>query len=351
MPFRLALVALAATAVAPTLDAQTKTRPSIPNTPVGTVVKAWQEAFGSSDTTRVTEFYRRYQPDRLARGPLLYRTGAGGFDILSIEQAEPRHIEFLARERKTPQTYYAIVDLADTNPPRIATSSLILLGPNATLEMLKVDATARSRVLGRAITLLDSFYVFPDVARRMADSLLARNTRGAYDPYTNAIAFSVKLNNDVRALSRDKHMRVTYNVRPLPPPPTAPRAPTPDEIARERAQLDAINCGFMKTEWIDGNVGYVKFNAFFDVEQCAGTASAAMNFIAASRALIIDLRENGGGSPEMVAYVSSYLFSTRTHLNDLWERATNGHRCRRTRDCSANDSGDRASLTVADRCP
>jgi C-terminal processing protease CtpA/Prc len=40
-------------------------------------------------------------------------------------------------------------------------------------------------------------------------------------------------------------------------------------------------------------------------------------------ALIVDLRENGGGSPAMVAHISSYLFSKRTHLNDLWERRGN----------------------------
>jgi C-terminal processing protease CtpA/Prc len=48
-----------------------------------------------------------------------------------------------------------------------------------------------------------------------------------------------------------------------------------------------------------------------------------MTFLAGTRALIIDLRENGGGSPAMVALVTSYLFDRRTHLNDLWTRATN----------------------------
>jgi C-terminal processing protease CtpA/Prc len=32
------------------------------------------------------------------------------------------------------------------------------------------------------------------------------------------------------------------------------------------------------------------------------------------------MRNNGGGSPEMVAYVCSYLFAERTHLNDLYNR-------------------------------
>ena len=53
------------------------------------------------------------------------------------------------------------------------------------------------------------------------------------------------------------------------------------------------------------------------------TAVAAMNFLAHADAIIIDLRENGGGDPKMIALVSTYLFSKPTHLNDLWERKSN----------------------------
>ena len=313
-------LSLAILVVATGLKAQTSATPSLPNTPAGTVVKAWYDAYGSGDTARVTDFYRRYQPERVTQNTVSYRSGSGGFDIVSIVRAEPRHMEFVARERKTPQTYYAIVDLSATEPPLITSSYLIAMGPNATVDMLRLDAPARAKVIGGAIALLDSFYVFPDVAKRMGDSLRARNTRGAYDSYANAISFSMKLNAEVRELSRDKHMGVNYSVRPIPPRPPTPIAPSPEDSARMRSQMDAMNCGFVKVEQLEGNVGYVKFNGFFDVDACAATASAAMNFVAGTRALIVDMRENGGGSPAMVAYVSSYLFSSRTHLNDLWER-------------------------------
>ena len=107
--------------------------------------------------------------------------------------------------------------------------------------------------------------------------------------------------------------------RPVAAPPPAP---SPEDQAREREFLDRINCGFVKAEQLPGNVGYLKFNMFADVDLCATTASAAMTFLAGTRALVIDMRENGGGSPGMVAFVSSYLFDRRTHLNDLWTRRT-----------------------------
>jgi hypothetical protein len=316
------LSALALGVLSSALAAQTAA-PTLPNTPAGTVVKAWQDAYASGDTARVTDFYRKYQPDRVARGSVAYRTQAGGFDIVSIERAEPRRLEFITRERKTPQTYYAIVDLTETEPTQIETSYLVPMGPNATLDQIRIDAPSRTKVIDGAIAQLDSFYVFPEITKRVADSLRARAKRGDYTSFTNGVSFAVKLNDDVRALSHDKHMGVQYSVRPIPPRPASPPPPTAEDSARRRAQMDAMNCAFVKVEQMADNIGYVKFNGFMDAESCGPTASAAMNFVAGSRALIVDLRENGGGDPAMVAYISSYLFSSRTHLNDLWTRRTN----------------------------
>ena len=84
--------------------------------------------------------------------------------------------------------------------------------------------------------------------------------------------------------------------------------------------MEHLNCGFKKAEILDGNIGYLKFDFFADPGICGPTVVAAMNFLANVDAIIFDLRENGGGDPKMVAFVSSYLFAERTHLNDLWTR-------------------------------
>jgi C-terminal processing protease CtpA/Prc len=48
-----------------------------------------------------------------------------------------------------------------------------------------------------------------------------------------------------------------------------------------------------------------------------------MELVAGTYALIIDLRRNGGGSPEGVAYWCSHLFDERpTHLNDIFHADT-----------------------------
>ena len=74
----------------------------------------------------------------------------------------------------------------------------------------------------------------------------------------------------------------------------------PDAIVHELTDLPPNVDPRKAAEQLEGNIGYIKFNYFADPEMCGQTASAAMNFVAGTQALIVDLRENGGGSPAMV---------------------------------------------------
>ena len=324
------LTVIASTSTGGQVPATTSTQPvvtAIPKTPAGEALRAWLDAFNSGDTARLSEYFRRFQPDLAVGDEIGFREQTGGFDLLTIERSEPRHLEFTVRERKGPTTAYGLLDVSTADPVRVTTRRLQAMGPNASAAALRIDAVARARAVAGAAALLDTFYVFPDVAKRMGDSLRARLARKEYDNYANGITFAMRLNDDLADIAHDKHLRVNYSARSLPPDEprpvgAPPRAPSPEDQAREREFLDRINCGFVKAEQLPGNVGYLKFNMFADVDQCATTASAAMTFLAGTRALIIDMRENGGGSPGMVAFVSSYLFDRRTHLNDLWTRRT-----------------------------
>ena len=91
-----------------------------------------------------------------------------------------------------------------------------------------------------------------------------------------------------------------------------------------RARFEHDNCGFEKAELLPRNIGYIKFDYVRrSVASAAPTATSAMGFLANVDALIFDLRDNDGGDPAMVAFLASYLFAARTHLNDLYERQTN----------------------------
>jgi hypothetical protein len=299
---------------------------AIPKTPAGDALRQWFDAFNSADSIRIAEFVHKYDSDFRVESQLRFRRSTGGFDLLSIEGSEPRHIEVAIRERGSPTTAVAVLSLRPTDPYKISELMLQALGPNVPISAVRIDAAERGRVVNGAAVQLDSFYVFPDVARRMGDSARARLKRGVYDGYDSGISFARRLTDDFAAIAHDKHLSVRFSARAMPAPPSSngkPAEPSADEIARARRGAEERNCSFDKVERLDGNIGYLKFDGFEDPKFCEQTVAAAFAFLAGTRAMIIDLRENGGGSPPMVALVSSYLFDHRTHLNDLWTRQTN----------------------------
>ena len=76
------------------------------------------------------------------------------------------------------------------------------------------------------------------------------------------------------------------------------RAHDPHQDSLRNADMEARNFMFTASEVLPGNVGYVKFNGFMDVTPSAKeTITAAFRFVRHTKALIIDLRENHGGSP------------------------------------------------------
>jgi len=59
---------------------------------------------------------------------------------------------------------------------------------------------------------------------------------------------------------------------------------------------------------------------FSGTREAGPTAAAAMNFLANTDAVIIDLRQNGGGDPATIQFISSYFLEDYTHLNSFETR-------------------------------
>lgn len=188
---------------------------------------------------------------------------------------------------------------------------------------LTIDAATRTQVIDAILKRLNDSYVFPDVAKKMEQSVREKAAKKEYDQITSAKQFATTLTTDLQAVSKDKHLRVRYSHEAIPE--RGPRRePTAEEREERKRELTWMNHGFGKVERLRGNIGYLEFFNFADEELGADTVAAAMNFINGTDALIIDMRKNGGGNPAMVALVCSYLFGPEpVHLNDLYWREGN----------------------------
>jgi hypothetical protein len=323
-PFRTAValaLALGAHAFAQSPKASGSTTP--PDTPAGRVIGDWMEAFNSGDSSKLVAYYQKYGVQRDMGAQMNRRRQSGGFDLVSVERSEPRMLETVFRERATGNLAYGVLELSPEGVPITLKQSLLMpVPPGGSIADFKLDAAGRSRVIEGAIAQLNEYYVFPEVAAKMAETVRSRNASGAYDRVTNGPMFATLLTDELQGVSKDKHLRVNFSAPAIPDRP-ANFVPDSAMQARVRQEMERVNCGFEKTEVMANKVGYLKFNFFGDTEICGPIASREMAKLADVDALIIDLRENGGGSPDMVAHVSSYLFSKRVHLNDLWTRRTN----------------------------
>ena len=193
------------------------------------------------------------------------------------------------------------------------------LGPDRPL-----DAAERRSIIDGVIARLNEAYVFPDTAKAMETALRARQRRGEYDRITSSQAFAESLTAHLQAVSRDRHLRVRYVARGVPAGPGGD-GPSPDDREQARTFGRRMNFGFERVERLPGNVGYLEIRSFgFDTADVSSVAANAFNLLGNTDALIIDVRRNGGGSPHMVAQVSSYLFGAEpVHLNSLYWRPYN----------------------------
>lgn len=187
-----------------------------------------------------------------------------------------------------------------------------------------LDAAAKQAIVDEIATLLNKNYIFPDTAKKVEDALRAKLKSGDFDKLNDAREFSQAVSATVLEVSKDKHTGFAYD------PETAEdlrrlagQSEEEKHKVRERqlqrAQRD--NFGFRKVELLPGNIGYLDFRRFASPDQAGQTAVAAMNFLAYCDAIIVDLRQNGGGDPAQIQLISSYFFADPAHLNDLYYRA------------------------------
>jgi retinol-binding protein 3 len=162
-------------------------------------------------------------------------------------------------------------------------------------------------------------YVFPDTAKAMAAFVDRQLRAGAYDTIAKRQDLAQTLTRDLRRAHPDAHLRIGYD------PEEAARAmDTTRRESRDRLPLDRRNNFFFHTARVlPGNIGYVEFSQFPDTNaESRRTVRAALQFVANTDALILDLRENRGGSAAMASEVAGYFVAGRAHWSDSYNRLT-----------------------------
>ena len=186
-------------------------------------------------------------------------------------------------------------------------------------EDLKIDVAYRENLLNQVAATYDSMYVSAAKGRVIREKLMSKAVRSRYVECLTASCLTDKVTADLQSWSGDKHLKMVFSASPRPLPGKASGDPAAAR-AREVEGMRRRNFGFHNVERLHGNIGYLELGRFDPAADAAPTAAAAMSFLANTDAIVIDLRNNGGGNADMVAHLVSYFVPEQTHLGTMQRR-------------------------------
>jgi hypothetical protein len=189
----------------------------------------------------------------------------------------------------------------------VTSTTSVAQTPAEPVAATKIDSRA---VVADVRQILAENYVLADLRPKLDDALAKGLASGRYN-VTDPAMLAQLINADLGGVAHDKHLGMHYDpneaarLASRPPGAGADDAPPSEEEVR---QASRFNFGIMQMKVLPGNIRYVETLGFF----WAGSRTAeaydnAMRFLRDGDAAIIDLRNNGGGSPEAVQYMISHF--------------------------------------------
>lgn len=186
----------------------------------------------------------------------------------------------------------------------------IIAQPMQTAAPVPLSEQARQDVVVKLSAALRERYVFPDVGEKAAARISAALAAGQYSTLADPASFAARLQADVDAVAHDKHLRIRSMSGPPPGPPPGAQA------------MPSAEAGIVRADKLPGGAGYIEVVGFPPPEAFKPVIDRAMSALAGSKALIIDVRRNGGGAPPSVAYLVSFLLAPgkAVPINDIVSR-------------------------------
>lgn len=181
----------------------------------------------------------------------------------------------------------------------------------------KLDAAMKQATIDMLIKQMNDRYVDAKLAKEVERVLSIKLRDGEFNSIDHGFAFAEALSKTVNEICKDAHLRIRYSATPLPERKDR-NEPSAEEMKAFQKYIRLNNAGYDKVERLAGNVGYLEVRMFAEQKEALRQAEAAMKFLADTDAMILDLRRNGGGSPDGVQLLCSYFFDEKpVHLNSL----------------------------------
>lgn len=198
----------------------------------------------------------------------------------------------------------------------MASAQRINFSPNNQADQ-PLDKSTKNEVLKLMIDRIKENYYDREGWQAINDHLKSLRKTDDFKAANTLQTFSRYMTLALRSFTNDPHFNVLYNP-PLfaqaqsfadAPPPAQRPAIKPEE------DPDAHGNFFMpKVEVLEGNIGYLKIERMANIQTAKGTLHAALNFLAYTDGMIIDIRGNRGGIGGFTPYLASHFFKPEKKL-------------------------------------
>ncbi len=180
-----------------------------------------------------------------------------------------------------------------------------------------VDQQNKEKIINKISELLRDKYVFPDLGEKYGQDIISIFGSDKYDLINSAEEFAEKVTIDLQTITNDKHIKL--------------RLIESSDLGEEKEGslhhpvrlyrlIKNENLGFFRFDWLEGNIGYLDIRRFNSPAISKNMVVAAMNFVSGANAIIIDFRENQGGTTDILPLLCSYFFEYPTQLNSDYFR-------------------------------
>lgn len=166
-----------------------------------------------------------------------------------------------------------------------------------------------------------SNYIYPEKGGQIASHIQLANHKGEFKKAANWNEFNSMVTLSLQKFSNDGHLYVKNDPQVVKELRSSPASRNDRAQVKDNEQeTHDSDYGFKEASVLEANVGYLKITEINISKKSLPVLYEAMRKVENTRALIIDLRDNGGGGSEAGPVIESYFLPDGQPLLEFTSR-------------------------------
>lgn len=190
------------------------------------------------------------------------------------------------------------------------TAVLIALSGFASASAQQITTENRNAAIQNIAKQIAANYIYPEKGGQIASHLQTANFKGDFNKATTWKEFDELVTNELKKFSDDEHLYVRNDANVVK---DLKKANNNDGVrGRVSSESPAGGSMIQESKVLDGNIGYLKMPVININKNNVQELYDAMKKMQGTKALIIDLRDNGGGGSEMGPVLETFFLPAGT---------------------------------------